>query len=378
VLDDRRLRVVVLAPNPRNPGGVTQVVEGWLQAGLEHDVDLDVIEVAAWDSPVYVQVAQTARAYVRLIRRLVDPGRRPAAVHLNVSTGPSLYREFIAQLIVRAFGVPTVVQLHSGGFEHWIYQSLVRLWVSYTMFTKAAVAIVVAHRWKPLASGLGARRVFVVPPLLPPALERALTELGAERKGPRKRANGELRLLFYGRWAPIKGVDILAKAVGSIDPERQRRITLKIFGNGDEEWLDSCLCSIGHAKVEVGGWLDDVGKLEELRNADAFILASRREAFPQSVLEVVAAQVPIIASDTGGVAETVGDYPLALLVTREDVGSLRDAIERLLDGEWPAEHPQHLIEGIPQHHSASVILRELQLAYEAACRNGGKPERVAA
>jgi glycosyltransferase involved in cell wall biosynthesis len=235
--------------------------------------------------------------------------------------------------------------------------------VSYSLFTRAAVTIVVAHRWKPLVAGLGARRVAVIPPLLPPALERSLSQLAAEKSRVRPVPAEQTRLLFYGRWAPIKGLDVLADAVASLDPERQRRVTLAIFGNGDRAWLEECFRAVQHARVEIGGWLDDRGKCEELRTADAFVLASRHEAFPQSLLEVIAADVPLIASDTGGVAETVGDYPPAVLVPVEDVASLRTAIEQLVDGVWPGGLLDGRPRGIPERHSAPVILGELETAY---------------
>jgi glycosyltransferase involved in cell wall biosynthesis len=362
----RKLRVVVLAPNPRDPGGVTRAVDGWRDAGIERWVEMDVIEVAAWDSPRIVQTAQAARAYVRLARCLRDPERRPDIVHLNVSTGPGFYREYISSLIVRLFGVPLVVQLHSGGFGRWIYGSLARMLVSYSLFSKATVTIVVAHRSVPLVGGLGARRITVVPPLLPPQLERSLSELAAEKSRARAAPSERTRLLFYGRWAPIKGLDVLADALATLDVDRQRRITLAIFGNGDRRWLGECFSKVRHAQVRIGGWLDDARKCDELRTADAFVLASRHEAFPQSLLEVIAARVPLIASDTGGVAEAVGDYPPAVLVPVEDVASLRVAIERLVDGVWPGELLDDPPRGIPEAHSAPVILAGLMTAYRHA------------
>ncbi len=344
---------------------MTRAVDCWRQSGIEREVDLDVIEMAAWDSPLPVQMAQTARAFLRLAWRLASPERRPDVVHLNVSSGASIYRDYMVQMMVRAFGIPSIIQLHSGGFESWIYRSWHRMLVAYTLFSTASVTIVVAHRWAPLVSGLGAKRVCVVPPALPPALEQSLSE--QHRRPAERPGEGGTHLLFYGRWGPIKGLDVLAEAIAGLEPERQRRVTLRIFGNGDRMWLDQCFRQVKHARVEISGWLDDADKPAELDHADAFVLASRHEAFPQSLLEVIAARVPLIASETGGVLETIGDYPLALLVRPDDPESLRSALERLIDGQWPdAALANRQFSGIPEHHSAPATLRELKSAYDDA------------
>lgn len=370
---DGRLRVVVLAPNPVHPGGVTQTVDCWRKSGIEREIDFEVIDLAAMDSRLTVQLAQTARAFLQLAMQLARRERRPDAVHLNVSTGASVYRDYIVQLTVRAFGVPTVIHLHSGGFESWIDRAWHRKRVAKSLFSSSTVAVVVAHRWVPLVSGLGAKRVWVIPAVLPPALERSLWQHATVRRNGNVRERRGTGLLFYGRWSPIKGLDVLADAIAGLDPERQSRVTLRIFGNGDRDWLDQCFRSVRHAHIEIGGWLDDVKKGEELERADAFVLASRHEGFPQSLLEVKAAQVPLIASDTGGVPEAVGDYPLALLVPPEDPQSLRSALRRLLDGTWPEPLVGGRCLGIPERHSAPVALSELKSAYEYAL---GESERL--
>jgi glycosyltransferase involved in cell wall biosynthesis len=63
---------------------------------------------------------------------------------------------------------------------------------------------------------------------------------------------------------------------------------------------------------------------------DIFVLASREEGLPNSILEAMAAGKPVVATNVGGVAEAVVDGVTGLLVPRADPLALGSAIRRLL------------------------------------------------
>lgn len=68
-----------------------------------------------------------------------------------------------------------------------------------------------------------------------------------------------------------------------------------------------------------------------LAGADAFVLASREEALGSSLLEAMAAGVPVVATAAGGVPEVVEDGRTGLLVPPGDAAALAAAVDRLLD-----------------------------------------------
>ena len=63
---------------------------------------------------------------------------------------------------------------------------------------------------------------------------------------------------------------------------------------------------------------------------DVFVLCSLNEASPVSILEALACEVPVVATDVGSVGESIVDGQTGFLIESEDVGALADRAARLL------------------------------------------------
>ena len=106
-------------------------------------------------------------------------------------------------------------------------------------------------------------------------------------------------LLFLGRLHPKKGCDILIDALSRADP--QDSISLALAGPDQIGWqadLRTRVMRLGLAsRVVFTGMLKGAMKEGALASADAFILPSHQENFGMSVVEALAASVPVLISD---------------------------------------------------------------------------------
>lgn len=111
--------------------------------------------------------------------------------------------------------------------------------------------------------------------------------------------------LYIGELRVLKGVDLLINAFAKLC-KTHRDLKLIIIGYGPEEDLYKSM-------VAKAGIYDHVTFLPPTPAAEAFKLAkvqvmpSRAEGLPYMILETIAAQMPLIASDVGGIPEIYGE-----------------------------------------------------------------------
>lgn len=82
-------------------------------------------------------------------------------------------------------------------------------------------------------------------------------------------------------------------------------------------------------RVKFHGYLEDPSG--SLAQSQVFVLPSRSEAFPRSILEALRAGLPVVASDVGGVSEAIANGVTGLLVPAGNPQALASALGSLLE-----------------------------------------------
>ncbi len=111
-----------------------------------------------------------------------------------------------------------------------------------------------------------------------------------------------VRVVCVARFEPPKDHAVLLRAAARL---RDLDWELELVGDGPLESASRALAgSLGIAgKVRFSGYCQDVATA--LSRAQVFVLSSRSEALPRSVLEAMRAGLPVVATDVGGLREIV-------------------------------------------------------------------------
>ena len=114
-------------------------------------------------------------------------------------------------------------------------------------------------------------------------------------------------------------------------PAQNKRTRLLLLGEGPlQASLESYAQSAGIAdRAHFLGLRDDVP--DALAAADVFVLSSKWEGNPLSVMEAMAAGLPVVATRVGGIPELVEHGVHGMLVPAGDAGAMSHALALLAD-----------------------------------------------
>lgn len=110
------------------------------------------------------------------------------------------------------------------------------------------------------------------------------------------------------------------------------------------------------------GWRDDISEL--LHRAKSFVLPSNYEGLPMSVLEAMAAGLPVVATDVGGIPELIDGN--GILIKRGSVDELKHAMETVLQSDQVWREMSNRSLELVQTYDVKTVARTYEALYERA------------
>jgi glycosyltransferase involved in cell wall biosynthesis len=308
------------------PGGDLEVA--WRKLGLARlPLELPIhagIRPAddAHGRPSPAALASELRTTARTVRLIARAARPFDLIHSN-----SLWTHLDTTLGGRFARRPVVIELHDlvlPGVGRKLLGMSARL-AATTIAISTAVAAVVGEG---KASGVR---------VVPQAVDLQRFSPGPADPTVRKALTDDpdgLLVGILGRIDPMKGIDVLVKAMADLGGQAASA-RLVVVGSpgldagGYEREVRAEAARILAGRAHFVGPMNEVPDV--LRSLDVLVNASTAEPFGLTVLEAQASGVPVVAASSGGILDFVKDDDNGLLVPPGDPRALARALERLLE-----------------------------------------------
>ena len=207
--------------------------------------------------------------------------------------------------------------------------------------------------------------------VIPNAIDASKYNINVNRENVKRRFGidpGERIVLFVGRLVPQKGVEYLIRAAPQIiNQHPEARIV--IVGDGwSKDHLWNLAASIGYKhKITFLGFLPDQDLIELTLSSDVLVVPSIYEPFGIVALEGMAAGIPVVASNAGGLNEIIEHDRTGFLAYRENPNSIAWGVNKILsDSGYASWLVQNAKRKIQEFYSWDAMAKRTIEVYEKA------------
>lgn len=172
--------------------------------------------------------------------------------------------------------------------------------------------------------------------------------------------NGKLNMVMVARFDKQKNQELLIQSLSGLLGDNW---TLDFIGDGPSiSYCKQLVESLGlEHNVIFSGFSTEVNK--KLVESDLFLLISNWEGLPLTIIEAMALEMPVIASNVGGVSELISDGVNGFLVSEQK--SITEAINYYIqNGNKILEHGEESLKSFNSNFDVNLMLNRTFDVYE--------------
>lgn len=188
-----------------------------------------------------------------------------------------------------------------------------------------------------------------------------------------------VQLLTVCRLDKAKGVDIAMRAVRALQA-RGVNAQLEVIGDGPHRAaLEEESKSLGVTdRITFAGWRTQAEVYAAYRTADIFVLPTLREAQGVVLQEAMLHGLPVVASDTGGVPESLNFGDAGKLFPKSDADALARAIVEIVDAPEATRAMAHrAVDYVRGRYTKTAVRLAHEQLYTSVLSNVGANRRNA-
>lgn len=342
-----------IARQGENVSVLTAYDPAWARRPDDHTVDLRTYRYIWPDKLHILGYSRTIEGNVRFRKRvmLLSPflfaGAYRAFLQLVKEKKPDILHAhwilpngWIAAQVSRKTGVPLLIQTHGSDVftaeKTPLFRRMARSAASQASFIVSPSPDMISRL---AALGIDRGKIGLVPNAVQADFATGVTaEQVQALRGKLGIPEGNLVMLAMGRMVHVKGFSYLLEAFAEI-ARKHKNVTLVLAGGGVlYEDMRKRAGELGIAgRVAMPGAVMRGMVPVYYRMADVFVVPSVRhesgavDGLPVVVPEAMAAGLPVVASEVGGIPVLIRNGANGILVPQRDVSALAQALERLLN-----------------------------------------------
>lgn len=276
------------------------------------------------------KIFKLAKIFIGVINGFIE--FKPNLVYITLSPhGLAFYKDALIALTIKSLGGKIVYHLHGKGIEKQTRTSWIKNKIYRHVFNKAHVI----H--------LSEKLYFDIDTIRDPSTTITAVQNGINGSAfiPIKKNNPVLTFVYLSNFIPAKGADILIRATALIDKKYSDSFKVKLIGKPSNssyfQELKALITTDLEQKISIIGPKYGTDKIRELLTSDVFVLPTKNDCFPLSILEAMAAGLPVISTDEGAIADIVDHGITGDIITDINPHSLAAAMTKYLQSRSYSE-----------------------------------------
>lgn len=328
--------ILIIGPLPPPMGGIATYVDDMLKSDIitKYNVlHLNTVRILKIKKSIPANLMLFLKNTMKLVYLLSF--KRPKIVHIQTSSYMSFWEKSVFLLISKSFFAKVVFHIHGGAFNIFYENNRIRIKKNLIRFLLKIPdkVFVLSNSWKFFFSQLiTENKISVIPNAVYYNLYSSDKFANFEFINP-----SCYSILFSGLLTKNKGVFDILDAI-SIVINKYKNVKFIFAGKEDTEGEMNKIRKISLQKninnhIFLAGELTKIEMINMYKKSDIFILPSYREGMPISLLEAMAAGLPIISTSVGGIPEFIVEGENGFLITPGDYVSLADKIIKLIENK---------------------------------------------
>jgi glycosyltransferase involved in cell wall biosynthesis len=310
-------------------GGITTSCRALMAPSFSSRYDITTVDSTQISNPPpgFVKRAiLSVRRLIIFISHLVK--KKPEVVLLFTSAGFSVVEKGLMARLSGFFGVKSLIFPRGGELVDLSRASLIYSMVMSFFLRGADYMICQGPVWQNHAVKVVGFNLNRAPIVYNWTATGSLLEIGRNRVfDPSKK---HLQIMFLAWLEESKGIFELLISLNLLRNSFSFELIIAGGGNAEQEARQYVEHHKLQDRIRFIGWVDGDLKKELLATSDIFVLPSWKEGFPNSVIEAMAAKIPVIVTTVGNIPSILDHGEQAYLVPPKDSDALKSALEALL------------------------------------------------